>query len=138
MEWLDKTVTAKLGIDEFQYCFYLHLYICMGANTKISSINWISTRKTYWEGYNVIKYIKYILVSHYMKLSTNKYPGLAWLNTLVNYYAYNTLGIYYAYNTLDKYWLKFYKLVTAFQNNKVDVMANICKKGILISYLGLK
>ena len=121
----------------------------------VSSLNWISTRKTYSQGYNLIKYIKYILVSQYMKLSTNKNPGLAWLNTLVKYYAYNTLGnilytthwrnirctthwknIIYTthwknilYTTLEKYWLKLCKMVPAFQYNIKDVMGNSYKKG---------
>jgi len=64
-----------------------------------------------------------------MKLSRNKNSGLAWLNTLVQYYAYNTLENYHVYNTLEKYWLKFRKMVPAFQYNKVDVMGNSCKKG---------
>ena len=103
--------------------------VSMGTNTQVSSLNWISRRKTYSQGYNLIKYIKYILVSKYMKLSRNKNSGLAWLNTLVQYYAYNTLENYHVYNTLEKYWLKFRKMVPAFQYNKVDVMGNSCKKG---------
>jgi hypothetical protein len=53
----------------------------------------------------------YILISQYMKLSIR-------------------VG-------LTKYWLKFYKMVTAFQY-KVDVMVNICKKGILTSGIEIR
>jgi hypothetical protein len=101
----------------------------MGTNTKVSSLNWISTRKTYSQGHNLIKYINYILVSQCMKLSTNINSGLAGLNTLVKYYEYNTLETYYVYNTLEKYWLKFCKMVPAFQYNKINLMGNSCKKG---------
>ena len=53
----------------------------------------------------------YILISQYMKLSIR-------------------VG-------LTKYWLKFCKMVTAFQY-KVDVMVNICKKGILTSGIEIR
>ena len=111
----------------------------MGTNTKVSLLNWISTRKTYSQGYDLIKYIKYILVSKYMKLSRNKNSGLVWLNTLVQYYVYNTLGKYYVhntlenyyvYNTLEPYWFQFCKMVPAFQYNKVDVMGIVAKRSL--------